>query len=181
MHKVALIVGHLASNGGARNSKYRIDEYQFNNNLVKHVWLELMKREKSIEPVIIYRNTYSGLPDYVNRFDPAFAVSFHCNAFNKKARGTEVLYYEGSSRGRAAAEVLTKNISKALKSKNRGSKSTSRTGRGGYLLQKTKCPVVIAEPFFIDSNKDFVNAMDRYNRLVRAYSDSISQIAFSLK
>ena len=60
---------------------------------------------------------------------------------------------------------------------NRGAKPKTAEDRGGYLLMNTDAPCVIAEPFFIDNNKDLKIAQENKGDLVAAYFSAISAIA----
>ena len=49
--------------------------------------------------------------------------------------------------------------------------------RGGYVLKYTKCPIVIAEPFFIDNDYDCDIFFKRRDTLIQCFIDSIDQIS----
>ena len=59
-----------------------------------------------ITPKVVYRTTYAKLPRDVNMLAPDIAISLHCNAFDKKEHGSEVLYYKGSKKGELLARYL---------------------------------------------------------------------------
>lgn len=170
--KVALVVGHKESSKGAYNKYFDIYEYDFNKLLV-----EKISKKLEIENVVIYRDTYKGLPDKINSESPDFIISFHCNAFNGKAGGTEVLYYHRSKKGKKIAEILLNHLLK-LGLKNRGILPRTAEDRGGYLLRYTKAPCVIAEPFFIDNDVEFSSI--EISKLVDYYVEAIEEIANEL-
>ena len=178
MKKVALVVGHKPSSKGAHNKTHDVWEFDFNNELVKKVAKELTDGWfDKVEPVIIYRDTFKDLPDKINAENPDFIVSFHCNAFNGKASGTEVLYYHTSKNGKKMAEILQKHLLK-LGFKDRGILPRTAEDRGGYLLRYTKAPCVIAEPFFLDNDAEYT-AVD-VDDLVEYYAEAIEEIANEL-
>lgn len=179
MKHIGLIVGHTPSSHGAKNTNMNTSEFSFNNQLASDLAFKL--REVGYLPTIIYRDTYSNLPEHVNSINPDIAIALHCNAFNKQTSGGEVLYYHKSTKGKRLAEALVNSISNTLGNNNRGAKPIdydhegSKGDRGGWLVEKTSMPVVIAEPFFIDNQDELVNVKMRYAKLVNAYVEGIKQ------
>lgn len=173
--KVALVIGHKPSSPGACNEDYNICEFAFNDGMVHHVKKKL-DEISGWDPIIIYRRTYKELPDDINKLNPDFIVSFHCNAFNKEASGSEVLYYYKSSKGKQVAEIMLEHIVDVLGLPNRGIKGRDTEDRGGTLLRYTKAPCVILEPFFIDNNSDFKKANDLYGDFVDAVVNGIKEV-----
>ncbi len=173
MKKCALVVGHKKSSPGASNKKSGLTEFAFNDKLA----VEIEEEVSGVEVQRIYRRTYSTLPGDINEFNPDFIISLHCNAFNKTASGTEVLYYHRSIKGKLIAEILNAKLVDALGLNNRGEKPKSAEDRGGYLLKSTVAPCVIAEPFFIDNDNDLKAALDNRDALVEAYAGSIAAIS----
>jgi N-acetylmuramoyl-L-alanine amidase len=181
MKRVALVVGHKSSSPGAYNIDYDLSEFEFNRDLVYDVGNKLVKGWfDKVEPIIIFRESYNGLPRKINDKNPDFIISFHCNAYNTRVSGTEVLYYHRSKTGKWIARVLQDYLLSALDLNDRGILSRTAEDRGGYLLRYTNAPCVIAEPFFIDNNNDLKYVLDNRNRLVDAYVDAIEEIAGDL-
>ena len=172
---VALVIGHKEHRPGACNVSNGICEFYFNKKLAKDISNKL-----SIDNQIVYREdagSYSKLPFYINKYIyPNFVISLHCNAFNTKASGTEVLYYHTSIKGKAMAEEIQKNLLEALKLPDRGIKGRGTEDRGGSLLRYTNAPCVISESFFIDNNSDLARVKDKYEEMVSAYVKSINNI-----
>ena len=176
MKKLALVIGHKKSSPGAQNKLQGINEFLFNEQLSLDI-------EKCVSDVIVqrvYRRTYQSLPDDINEFSPDFIISLHSNAYNGSVSGTEVLYYHRSTNGKMIANILNNKLVSALDLKNRGIKPKSSEDRGGYLLKNTRAPCVIAEPFFIDNDKDLQVATVKRPELVNAYAESITMIANQL-
>ena len=169
----ALVIGHKKTSPGAINKKTGITEFEFNDDLI----IRIEKKVKNIDIQRVYRRTYKELPHDINEFDPDFIISLHCNAFNEKASGTEVLYYHKSEKGKKMAEILLKYLVEYLNLPNRGIKPKTAEDRGGYLLRYTKAPCVIAEPFFIDNDDDLARAQEDIGGLAEAYARAIEGIA----
>jgi N-acetylmuramoyl-L-alanine amidase len=170
--KIALVVGHKANAAGACNKNYNICEFPFNDKLVQDLKARVNNKH-DIE--IVYRDTYNGLPAKINALSPKFIVSFHCNAFNTKASGTETLYYHKSSKGVQIAEIFQKNMIAALGLKDRGIKPKTAEDRGGYLLRYTNAPAVLIEPFFIDNDTDYQTVMNNYESFLQALEKSLDE------
>ena len=171
----ALVIGHKKSSPGAVNERAGLTEFDFNEELA----IRIEKKVKKTEVQRIYRRTYKELPDDINTLDPDFIVSLHCNAFNGRASGTEVLYYHKSEEGKKMAEILLNHLVEHLKLPNRGIKPKTAEDRGGPLLRYTKAPCVIAEPFFIDNDSDLSRAQEDedIDELAVAYAKAIEEIS----
>lgn len=168
MKKIALVVGHKASAQGASNLD-GTTEFQFNDEQCRITAEKLV--EAGFEPVIVYRHTYSELPHKINKLNPDLIISFHCNAFDRKVSGSEVLHYDTSKNGKRLAEILQRNTVSLLDINDRGAKgiNTGHEGRagdrGGLLVRYTHAPCVIWEPFFIDNDSDLSLALDYRDEL----------------
>jgi N-acetylmuramoyl-L-alanine amidase len=175
MTKCALVIGHTAAKSGARNAVYNISEFEFNERLINDLVSTLHDpiETPTIEPNVVYRKTYSELPNDVNAINPDFVVSFHCNAYNTVASGTETLYYHSSTKGKAIAKIFQDNIVHVLGLSNRGVKGKGTEDRGGYLLRYTKAPAVLLEPFFIDNVKDYDRVISVYDEFLQALRKSL--------
>jgi N-acetylmuramoyl-L-alanine amidase len=173
MKKCALVIGHKKSSPGAQNNAAGLTEFHYNDLLS----MDIENTVEGVEVQRIYRRTYDSLPADINAYDPDFIISLHCNAFNEKASGTEVLYYHRSQKGKKMADILNNNLVHALGLKDRGIKAKTVEDRGGYLLKMTNAPCVIAEPFFIDNDDDFKVATEQREALVAAYAGAIEAIA----
>ena len=169
----ALVIGHNKRSPGAINVNSKLTEFDFNEDLALRVEKGIGKTQVQR----VYRRTYKELPDDINALGPDFTVSLHCNAFNKKVSGTEILYYHRSEKGKKMAQILLNYLVEHLKLPNRGIKPKASEDRGGYLLRYTKSPCVIAEPFFVDNDDDLARAQEDMDRLTAAYAAAIDEIA----
>jgi N-acetylmuramoyl-L-alanine amidase len=175
--KLGLIVGHKPSAPGACNKKHSICEYEFNDQLACDIYDKLkIRSDTNIDVQIIRRKTYKSLPSDVNKFEPDFCISLHCNAFNGKANGTEVLYYHTSTKGKQMAQILQQKLLDALGFNDRGILPRGTEDRGGYLLRYTAMPCVISEPFFIDNDEAYEYVKNNYDKLVDAHVESIIEM-----
>lgn len=174
--KVALIVGHSVRDGGVYNEKYNINEYRYNDIIVKQLAQDISKDYPEIEPIIIYRDSYSKLPFKVNETFVDVAIEFHLNAAeNKSANGCEMLYWNKSTKGHELASMFQINVTNMLGLRDRGVKPLKDNSRGGYLLKSTSMPTIIVEPFFLSNDNELGRMMKpiKQKKLVEAYFDSI--------
>lgn len=175
--KVALVVGHRKGSPGAVNKTTGISEFAFNSDLA-----EFIKAAVGFCQVeVVYRKGYMGLPGKVNELQPDFIISLHCNAFNKKASGTETLYHHNSSKSKRLAEILQEETVACLGLPDRKIKARGVEDRGGYLLKNTNAPCVIWEPFFIDNDEDLIVAQCHKDELALACIESIRKSIEYLK
>lgn len=176
MAKCALVVGHKKTSPGAFNENSAITEFNFNDRLA----MDIEDAVTEVETVRVYRRTYNQLPADINELGSDFTISLHCNAFNREASGTEVLYYYKSEKGKNIAHILQKSLVAALGLNDRGIKPKTAEDRGGFLLKYTNMPCLIAEPFFIDNDEDLAKASSNRDVLVKAYAGAIVEIANSI-
>ena len=172
MKKVALVIGHSFKEQGAHNKAFNVSEWQFNSELVPMVANELAKLE--IQPLIFYRDELKTLPSEINAADVDAIVSFHCNAFNEIASGTETLYHEKSKKGKTLANVLQNAVTDCLGLRNRGTIPLTEGKNGYFLLSKTNAPAVILETMFIDNSVDYVVAEGALKDLSKDIAKAIS-------
>lgn len=179
MTDVLLIVGHRADRPGARNSGPTMEpgddlyEYYFNAPLVAGVARILKSLDVDAE-IDIY--TPSSRTRSLARWNgrSRLLVEFHCNAFNRSASGTEVLYALNSKKGEDAARIMCTRLVSCLGLPNRGVKALTRADRGGHLVWGVSQVALIPEPFFIDNDHDLARAQSV--NLVRAYAEGVAKI-----
>ena len=107
--------------------------------------------------------------DVTNRWGADILVSIHCNAFNKKAKGTETFAYYGSREGDALAHFIQSQIVTSLATTNRGVKEA-----GYYVLKHTKCTAVLVETAFIDNKGDEQLLLDKTDEFARAIARGVT-------
>ena len=86
-----------------------------------------------------------------NEWGADLFVSIHCNAFNGKARGTEVLVYSLKSKSVDTAKKIKDAIVKNLGTIDRGVKERPDL----CVLRKTSMPALLVETAFIDNVAKF--------------------------
>lgn len=169
----ALVIGHKKRSPGAVNETQGLTEFDFND----HLACRIHNKIAAAEVQRVYRRTYAQLPGDINELRPRFIISLHCNAFNRQVSGTEVLYYHRSVKGKQVAEILQKHLVGYLKLSDRGIKPKTAEDRGGNLLKYTNAPCVIAEPFFIDNDRDLSRAQEDIEGLAAAYAAAINEVS----
>ncbi len=158
MKTVCIVVGHKATSGGAVNSLTQLSEYDYNNP-VASLLAELLHRQ-NVRPVILYRDSYTQLPQDVNRIKPDYCIELHCNAaVNLSAQGAEMLYWHTSSRSKALAKRIQTAVAGLFGEADRGIKPITDGQNGAHLLKGTSMPCVIAEPFFISNSESLAKAL----------------------
>ena len=172
MKKICLIIGHGGNDSGAVNPSNGYTELEYNTELVNRI----QNKMKNNYDILIENRGNNKIEDItkVNNFNPKLIISFHCNASDTKATGTEAIYYPSSSRGKELAIIVSKNVSFALGLKNRGAK-VPYMGRGEALLQRTKAPCIISEGFFIDNNSDLEIGLSKMDNYVLAIEKSVKE------
>jgi N-acetylmuramoyl-L-alanine amidase len=169
----ALVIGHKKSSPGAGNDRAGIHEFEFNEDLA----IRIEKKTQNTKIQRVYRRTWGELPADINGLDPHFVISLHCNAYNGRASGTEVLYYHKSKIGESIAKILQNHLVAFLGLRDRKIQPKTSEDRGGNLLRYTKAPCVIAEPFFIDNDEDLASARNDLEGLAEAYASAIDEMA----
>ncbi|MCR6845202.1 N-acetylmuramoyl-L-alanine amidase [Bacillus sp. IBL03825] len=85
-----------------------------------------------------------------NSHDVDLVISFHLNAYDGKANGVEVCYYDQQALAAKVSAQLSKDIGWA----NRGAKERRYGNERLYVLAETKAPAILIELGFIDNESD---------------------------
>ncbi|MGE7864520.1 N-acetylmuramoyl-L-alanine amidase [Bacillus mobilis] len=85
-----------------------------------------------------------------NSHDVDLVVSFHLNAFDTKANGVEVCYFDQQNLAAKVSAQLSKDIGWA----NRGAKERRYGEKRLHVLAETKAPAILIELGFIDNESD---------------------------
>lgn len=174
MKTICVSVGHGPKiDKGADNSN-GTTELAWNRDLaakiLRHIDTDKFKAlivNRAQERVMNYRE--------VNASGADVAIELHCNAFNKSATGTEMIYHPKSARGKKLATMLLDAAVGVLGLPNRGIKPPQGGGRGMSFLQGTKMPAVIVETMFIDNGTDLRIASERKDDLAKAYANALME------
>lgn len=163
-----------AGHGGIDPGKVGI-----NNALEKDVNLSIvMKLTKFLEAadveVVLTRDTDKGLYDEndsnkkvqdmknrvrkIEESRPALVVSIHQNSYHEEyVHGAQIFYYETSSEGKRAAEILQAQLVQSLDPENH---RAAKANDSYYLLKKTSAPIVIAECGFLSNSAEAAKLVD---------------------
>lgn len=112
-------------------------------------WKVYMTRTGEQNPGINARSAY------INRVDPAVAVSIHANAGG--GDGAEVYHSIVGGTGKKLAQNILKEIEKTGQNRHGSGVKTRKNaqGRDYYgVIRDTRCPAVIVEVGFVDNRKD---------------------------
>ena len=156
--KIGVNAGHTLS--GAGSGAVGIIEESIETRNVGNALINLLKSNGhevvncTIDKASSQNAYLAQAVEMANRQDLDYFISFHFNAYNGKAFGTEVYTYEG--RRFADALEVCKNISN-LGFANRGVKN----GTGLYVVKKTKAKSMLIECCFVDNVED----VDTYRRV----------------
>lgn len=148
--KIAIRGGHSLNLRGASGLIDEVTE----DRKVKDIIVKYLKMDGHEVLDVTPTNSNSSAQDLsfgvskANAWGADYFCSIHFNAGG--GRGTEVLYYNGSSKGKSKAEKIASKIAE-LGFINRGAKVDTR---GLYELRNTKMPANIIEVCFVDSNVD---------------------------
>lgn len=178
-----LDIGHHPKAPGAcgiLNGK-KVCEFAFNQELADMIQAKV----KNARIIIIHRETGDdegrrGLPAKTNALNPNFVISLHANAADKKAHGSEVLYFHTSTEGKIFAAILQRHFLSRLGLRDRKIKPKTSSDRGGDQLAMTKAVIVLGEPFFIDNDAEFAAVAAKKDELAAAYADAIDEYAATL-
>ncbi|MCC0649833.1 N-acetylmuramoyl-L-alanine amidase [Clostridioides sp. ZZV15-6598] len=152
--KICLSVGHsVLKNGSTTSADGIINEYFYNKALAPYLSVELQKIGHSVDVVICPEQKFKSKEDepkhklpLINSKNYDLIIELHLNCYNKKAKGTTVLYV--SKAGKQFAEKVQSKLSTAFTNR----KTTLR--KDLYMLTKTKAPCIMIESFFCDNKDD---------------------------
>ena len=183
--RVAICVGHSRFISGRRDggalSAGNVQEWNYNKELA--ITLKDKLLEESIPCFIVdhyhgngYTDSMKWLASHLEAEKATHAIELHFNAANGNARGHEWLYWHSSSTGQKMAVALSgkfKEWFSALPA--RGAKAKSAGDRGGEFLRLTRCPAVIAEPFFGDNEADWKFATENEYAIAGAIAQALKE------
>lgn len=105
-------------------------------------------------------------------------VSFHCNAFNGEARGTEIFTSRGETEADKLATCIMQQIidtfGDALAARTDWSDGDIDKEAGYIVLNNTNMPAVLCEMVFIDNDADLQFLLEHKDDFARAYARGIT-------
>ena len=177
MRKIAFSVGHRPARPGYKVN--RISEYSELFNLA--AYLIQMFSQKSVLAYMIGTGTLQNKVAHINKLNVDLAIELHLNAGG--GHGAETLYCPGSRKGKILAQKVQDQIV-LLGMRDRGVKEgwfhMDKPGvkeHAGdvegdevkdYFLEKTNCPAIIIEPYFLDNTSErraYIGNNDYYKLL----------------
>lgn len=159
--KIAIIIGHGHGDPGAP-SKWDSpikDEYDYNKIVAEY--LKANVRSKEIK--LFYRGAtgLTGVNTQVRLWDDDLSLELHCNSFNGKAHGCEILALSNDKEsikiGQDIAQDFCKRFNRRLRDGD-GVKELKKGDRGHYSLALVDDgrPSILLEPFFIDNPNEWI-------------------------
>lgn len=170
--RVVVNVGHGGGDPGAVNNLLSVTEYDYNKKLRDALVPMLKSQGHHVDVVMQDARGVGYVAGMCNALNPEVVVSLHSNASeNLKATGTETLYWHTSEKGKKLATAVQNQMVKALGLPSRGVKARDNLS----VLQKTNCPAIIVEPFFISNANDYKVAMEKLPQLAQAIAEGVSE------
>lgn len=147
--KIFINPGHGNTDPGVV-SKHGIKE----SEIAATIGTMLMNRLKlNGYPVQYYQQNahYFEIPKEENKSGATLFISIHCNgATNPDAHGVEVLYCEGSEKGKELATIMLQQLAFLTGLTNRGIKPRSDL----HVLNRTKAPAILIETAFLSNSSE---------------------------
>jgi len=166
--KLAFIIGHNQLKQGAISPDKQMTEYRYNLLLAKTVSINchLLK----IKNYIFEKNakTNDEIAELINLLNPDCVVELHCNAFNSKILGSEVLYIDKNPENEILSHIMQYEICTIFErdgKHDRGYRKIKENDRGYNNIKNINAPCCIIEPFFIDNQFDYEKGMKLINEL----------------
>ena len=155
MKKVILNIGHggVRKDPGACGNGF--EEHSWNKDFVENYIVSECK-EQGLDYSIVNQDYYSTLPGKINNIANKgdITLSFHLNAADETAHGSEMLYWHNSKNSKDLAEFMQEANIEATHLRNRGIKPRVKGDRGWTLLYKTTTPCIIVESGFVTNKND---------------------------
>lgn len=176
---ISLNYGHTLKGVGGGAVGYLI-ESQETRTLGNKVY-ELLKKQghtvylHNVDTAKTVTESLKGITDKVNISDAELFVSIHFNAFDKKAKGTEVYTYEGLTNTnknyvpQTCGKIFLDEMSK-LGFKSRGIKK----GANLYVIKNTVPKAMLLEVCFVDNKEDAERYKNNVDNIAKAIVKAIT-------
>lgn len=170
MMKVAIIPAHSETAVGSAV-----------NNLLEYEVNKMIARElcDSLGECCVYleRGTdleaYTKLPKLINDNNVDIAIEIHTGGSDDDhVTGCEAYYKEGDKFSHTLCKAINRVTAKTTGTNIRGCIPVSETGRGSYLINNTKCTMILIKPCFISSKADY----KRLTTNIENYSVKLSDV-----
>lgn len=167
--KIAIIVGHGSGDPGATAFDGSA-EFDYNRTVAKLIQMATIPGK---EIRLFFRDTagITGVNGKVRLWDDDLSLELHCNSYNGKAKGCEILALSGDKEsiliGQQLAKKFCDRFGRVLRDGD-GVKELKRKDRGHYSLALVDDghPSILLEPFFIDNKDEWVDPTTYANFLI---------------
>ncbi len=163
---------HPTRDSGAVGS--RITEAQYTARMMASVADYLTKAGCTV--LTVQEKNLSAICSAANNWDTDLFVSIHCNAANKRARGTETFAYHGSKEGNRLAACIQNQLVNSIDTTDRGVKEA-----GFYVLKYTDAPAALVEIAFIDNEDDEALLLEHQDDIARAIARGVTDRLAEMK
>jgi N-acetylmuramoyl-L-alanine amidase len=187
--EILLDAGHGKNTPGKRSPIWsdgtQLFEWEFNRDIVKRV-SELLKAEKIPYIILVPEDLDISLKERcsrANKHKNAFLVSIHANAGG--GTGWEIYTSVGRTKSDEYAQIIFKEFENAFPEfKMRTDLSDGDLDKESnfYILKNTKCPAVLLENFFMDTERDckFIMSDNGRSRIALAIFNALKKIYYGL-
>lgn len=192
MKKILIDNGHGENTKGKRSPDGKFLEYKFAREIADDIVRELKKLGYEAER-IVKENIDVSLTERTRRVNEicgkygtsnVILVSIHCNAAGDGSKWMTATGWSAyTSKGETKADYLATCLYDAAENNMKGQKLRKDEYSDGdpdweenfYILQKTKCPAVLTENFFMDNKDDveYLQSSDGRNAIVRTHVEGI--------
>lgn len=153
--RLAVVVGHTRLAPGATGvPPIAQSEYHWNLNLAEMIVAKCAERSVPCRVFLRDGVGIEGAYAAVNAWRPFAVVELHFNAFNRKARGCEVLHGDRVAASAEYARATQNALLEVLGNPDRGLKLRRPGERGGLNVGLATCASILIEPFFGDQADD---------------------------
>jgi N-acetylmuramoyl-L-alanine amidase len=157
--KIALIIGHGHGDPGAPGFN-RMMEFDYNSKVARI----LEQKIKGKEIKLFWRGAsgITGVNTSARLWDDDLSIELHCNSYNGKAKGCEVLTLKADKVsikvGQDFAKAFCSKFGRVMRDGD-GVKELSSSDRGHYSLALVNDPPpsILLEPFFIDNPDEWID------------------------
>lgn len=174
--KLGVIVGHTRTSQGAYSPALQAYEYTWNSDLAQRI--QNTPTHLTVHTFFRDNGGIRGAYQASDAFGSDITVELHFNSsHNTSSKGTGVLYYPGSTRGRSFAELLFEEMDAVLGFGDwpRGSggavtpfQASGQQRRGETSLQSGRAPATLIEPFFGSNPNECAKAETNKANLAQA-------------
>ena len=158
--KIACTVGHsILKSGSTTSATGVVNEYGWCKKFVP-ILVDTFKSQGITADLIICperqfvksseEKTYKLGKINGKKYD--LVIESHLNAYNGTAKGTEVLYYPTSSKGKEYAQRVNDKLDDIFPDRDIKARDNL------YILKDTDCPSILIEYFFCDNAEDYSKA-----------------------